>query len=369
MKASADAVAATVIVANAALPKAGGALTGAVTTTSTFDGRDVAADGVTADAALPKAGGTMTGDLTVTNATATGVLSDPSGNVRAGRKNLIFNGGMQVSQRGTYTSATAVTNGAYLLDRAKNYLVSVSGTAQQLTDQVVNSVYVNTFKYVSTSAASGRIGLYQIVEEIHKGQEITLSAWVKSNSTDARLVIYDGVSNTSSTTHTGGGAWEKLTVTATQSTSAVQLNCYCVIASSTVGSVSIAASDYIEIAQVQLELGSAATDFEHRSYGEELALCQRFYQRRLNDSGATQNIFLVQTTDTNAKSVSFILPVQMRIAPTTVGSLTLASGATSLSYVSSSSGVAIQSSGTSASGVIQAYATNNSEWLTLDAEL
>jgi len=29
---------------------------------------------------------------------------------------------------------------------------------------------------------------------------------------------------------------------------------------------------------VQLELGSLATDFEHRSYGEELALCQRYYQ-------------------------------------------------------------------------------------------
>jgi hypothetical protein len=48
--------------ANAALPKAGGAMTGAITTNSTFDGRDVAADGVTADAALPKAGGTMTGN-------------------------------------------------------------------------------------------------------------------------------------------------------------------------------------------------------------------------------------------------------------------------------------------------------------------
>ena len=47
--------------AGAALPKAGGALTGAVTTNSTFDGRDVAADGVTADAALPKTGGTMSG--------------------------------------------------------------------------------------------------------------------------------------------------------------------------------------------------------------------------------------------------------------------------------------------------------------------
>ena len=51
----------TTATANAALPKAGGILTGAITTNSTFDGRDVAADGVTADAALPKAGGTVTG--------------------------------------------------------------------------------------------------------------------------------------------------------------------------------------------------------------------------------------------------------------------------------------------------------------------
>ena len=45
------------------LPLAGGAMTGAITTNSTFDGRDVAADGVTADAALPRAGGTMTGNI------------------------------------------------------------------------------------------------------------------------------------------------------------------------------------------------------------------------------------------------------------------------------------------------------------------
>jgi len=38
-------------------------------------------------------------------------------------------------------------------------------------------------------------------------------------------------------------------------------------------------SNAIEIAQVQLELGSVATEFEHRSYGEELALCQRYYQK------------------------------------------------------------------------------------------
>ena len=43
------------------MPLAGGAFSGAVTTNSTFDGRDVRVDGLTADAALPRAGGTMTG--------------------------------------------------------------------------------------------------------------------------------------------------------------------------------------------------------------------------------------------------------------------------------------------------------------------
>ena len=62
-------------VANAAMPKAGGAFTGAVTTNSTIDGRDVAADGVLATNALPKAGGTLTGAVigsTDTDASNTG---------------------------------------------------------------------------------------------------------------------------------------------------------------------------------------------------------------------------------------------------------------------------------------------------------
>ena len=47
------------------MPLAGGAFSGAVTTNSTIDGRDVAADGVLATNALPKSGGTITGDLAV----------------------------------------------------------------------------------------------------------------------------------------------------------------------------------------------------------------------------------------------------------------------------------------------------------------
>ena len=45
------------------MPLAGGAFSGAVTTNSTIDGRDVNADGILATNALPKGGGTMTGDL------------------------------------------------------------------------------------------------------------------------------------------------------------------------------------------------------------------------------------------------------------------------------------------------------------------
>ena len=65
--------------ADAAMPKSGGAFTGAVTTNSTIDGVDIATrDGVltstttTANAALPKAGGTMTGDITFNSTQAKG---------------------------------------------------------------------------------------------------------------------------------------------------------------------------------------------------------------------------------------------------------------------------------------------------------
>jgi hypothetical protein len=62
-----------------AMPKSGGAFTGAVTTNSTIDGVDIATrDGVltttttTANAALPKAGGTMTGTLAAASVTVAG---------------------------------------------------------------------------------------------------------------------------------------------------------------------------------------------------------------------------------------------------------------------------------------------------------
>ena len=62
-----------------------------------------------------------------------------------------------------------------------------------------------------------------------------------------------------------------------------------------------------EITGFQLEVGSVATDFEHRSFGQELALCQRYYA----EAG------IILQTGTPSRWVNNInLPVEMRAKPT-----------------------------------------------------
>jgi hypothetical protein len=65
---------------------------------------------------------------------------------------------------------------------------------------------------------------------------------------------------------------------------------------------------------VQLELGNIATPFEHRSYGEELALCQRYYQKQIYDSG--EMVGVVTIWDTNDMYGRLYFPVEFRAAPT-----------------------------------------------------
>ena len=63
---------------------------------------------------------------------------------------------------------------------------------------------------------------------------------------------------------------------------------------------------------IQLEVGDTATLFEHRSFGDELARCQRYYQQYVNISAVGY------VPDNNARSYShgFFFPVTMRAAPT-----------------------------------------------------
>ena len=72
-----------------------------------------------------------------------------------------------------------------------------------------------------------------------------------------------------------------------------------------------ATNDWLEVAEVQLELGKVATPFEHRSYGEELALCQRYCYVIGHPS---QVIYLGTGSmyTTTAVNLSVPLPVQLR---------------------------------------------------------
>ena len=231
----------------------------------------------------------------------------------SGRKNIFINGDFSVNQRGLTTSAVTATNNAYNIDRLANYIVGVGAQVALGSEELIGGTYETPVKYTVSSAASGRLGALQKVEKWYKGQTVIMSAWVKSNNSNARLRIYDGSNEFYSSTHTGGGAWEKLTATGTLATNAGQLYCYLFIVDGSGGSVTLTTNDYIHIAKYQLELGSTATDFEHRSYGEELALCQRYYQQT---TGKYHPILRAYAPSATQLGISVDFPVTMRAIPT-----------------------------------------------------
>ena len=62
---------------------------------------------------------------------------------------------------------------------------------------------------------------------------------------------------------------------------------------------------------VQLELGKVATPFEHRSYGEELALCQRYFWKII---GSKPTFYAFQYVSSH-KFMIIQFPVEMRVTP------------------------------------------------------
>jgi len=254
----------------------------------------------------------------------TALTIDTSGNVtvsegfvpptQLSHRNIIINGDFKVSQRGDYTSATAITNGNYYLDRWECVSATVSGTVLDNSDASVT--------LTATSSATGSLRLRQRIEYTvnnYAGKQYTLSAQVKSNSTNARLNVYAGsfLTMTGNTTHTGGGDWETLTATVTTPDPITpELSVHIGIDGVNSADVSITSGDYVQIKEVQLELGSVATPFEHRSYGEELVKCQRYFlaYHPLNESSKTIGLGYMYTT--NYVRMPCRYPVEMRTTPT-----------------------------------------------------
>ena len=251
----------------------------------------------------------------------------------AGRKNMVINGAMQVAQRGT--SATGIntdssaTEGYRTIDRFI-FGGNDSGVWTMTQDSDSPVGFGSSMKLDCTTAKSSLdAGSYlyvlnrieaQDLQQLGYGtsspQAITLSFWVKSPKTGTHYAeLYHGDSsgsvkrkNSYAYTVSSANTWEKKSMTFAGDTGVNAIvndtgyglmliwylaagsnqqggtntndNWHNTEANRTPGQVNCAdsTSNNFYLTGVQLEVGSVATDFEHRSYGEELALCQRYYQ-------------------------------------------------------------------------------------------
>jgi len=286
------------------------------------------------------------------------VISDT---VNLGRRNLIINGAMQVAQRGT--SVTGITSTPNYCTADRFLLSSVIGTltAEQSTDAPDGFGY--SFKISCTTAEStGSLnsGDYIQLQQRIEGQNLqhlamgtsnakpmTLSFWVKSNITGTGSVELQQKDNsdrqvTPSYTINSADTWEYKTISIPADTSGLINNdngmgmwllFWLQSGSAFTGGTNrtswtaesnpdrnasnlefaTTTSDYFAITGVQLEVGNTATPFEHRSYGEELTLCQRYYQR----FDAEQNLGCWGARSSTLFTGGINFMTTMRSAPTT----------------------------------------------------
>lgn len=204
--------------------------------------------------------------------------------IGAGRKNLLINGNFRISQRGDYTSATVIGGTIYTLDRWKT-VYGGGGTVQHKKNQLLpNGNISDSVRAITTS--TGYVGLEQFIEfpEIYSGQTFTVSFWIKTNYISTEINVYNGsafvLSSTAGRLNEVSGDWKYFTRTFTMPSSgntSFRIEFWS-------GDASTPTNSYMEIAQVQVEKGTLATEFEQRSYGEELALCQRYYEKSFEDT-------------------------------------------------------------------------------------
>jgi len=301
-------------------------------------------------------------------------------------RNLIINGAMQVFQRGTSFSG----NSAYNADRWK--VDNNSGGGGQSTDAPDGFTYS-----LKIDTSSGNAALRQAIElpaageggVFRSGQKFTLSFYIKSDNAGEAINIFaasgtnvDATTtaqvNDTSTGLTTATSWTRYTYTFTSNNVGGSDTCYNIVPYVTTPSGAVYWTGF------QLELGTEATPFEHRSFGDELARCQRYtYVVKGDDDDHTGYIGYSETTSTARFGVLY--PVPMRAAPALTFSGTCrAQGGTSDSATftsnlniananTSNTGATIRVTGTSGLGAADRgynlqFKANGSS-LTFDAEL
>jgi hypothetical protein len=254
------------------------------------------------------------------NTNTTGILPAAGGGTAGtagvtGFKNRIINGNMSIWQRGTSFSAIG-----YTADRWSFY-AGTSPVVTQSTDVPTG------YRYSAALSGTGSTGFTQKIESYNvsdlSGQTITVSFWLKqtsgagSNAISISLSYATAQDNFGSTTSIGStnitttSSWAQYSATFTNLPSGVTNGLQCTIVTNSGSAVAF------QLTGVQLEVGTAATNFDVRSYGTELGLCYRYYYLM---SGVVNQDILVGTACDQSTWLryGFALPTTMRTAPSLV---------------------------------------------------
>jgi len=281
----------------------------------------------------------QSGGNTVATVNSSGLSTVGSLNVpnTFGFKNRLINGGMQIWQRGTSLTVGSATY-TYTADRFKVYSANTSTTVSRNTSVPTGFQYSFQLQRTASNTGTNLLSVVQIIETANcydlAGQSVTLSFWVKKganysggNITTQVLTgtvadqggdpyAWTGLATAvNDSTYTPTTTWTKVSYTGTVASNVLEIAP--VVTFTPTGTAG--ADDSLYITGVQLELGSQATSFDFRSYGTELALCQR-YLPAFNSVGAANQVEMITTgwVSNGASTAQFIFNyiVAPRVRPT-----------------------------------------------------
>lgn len=259
-------------------------------------------------------------------------------------RNGVINGGMDIWQRGTSFAIPSSTY-TYTADRWIGLRFSTGSTVTQQTSGLTGFQYSIRSSRDSGNTGLGLIYLGYNLETAdsyrYAGQTTTLSFYAKaganySSASSALAVIwasgtgtnqkqmdgFTGASTLVSSSVTLTTSWQRFTFTATVPTNSTQQGFQ--FNYTPVGTAG--AADNFEITGVQLEVGNQVSPFI-RAGGNiqgELAACQRYYYRTSQNAAYTNFTgSIAASSSTGAFNLPIWLPVQMRVAPTSIDFSTL----------------------------------------------